>query len=53
LVAPIARNAPTGTLKLLADDQVINSVPLLALESAPSATIVGRTIDTVRLLLPH
>jgi len=53
LVAPIARNAPTGTLKLLADDQVINSVPLLALESAPTATIVGRTIDTLRLLLPH
>ena len=53
LVAPIAQYAPVGTLKLLANDQVVNSVPLLALEPVPAAGIVGRSIDTLRLLLPH
>ena len=53
LVAPIAQHASVGTLKLLANDQVVNSVPLLALEPVPTAGIVGRTIDTLRLLLPH
>jgi hypothetical protein len=31
---------------------VVNTVPLLALEPARPATIVGRSIDTLRLLLP-
>ena len=53
LVAPIAQYTSVGTLKLLANDQVVNSVPLLALEPAPAAGIVGRSIDTLRLLLPH
>ena len=53
LVAPIAQYAQVGTLKLLANDQVVNSVPLLALEPVPAAGIVGRSIDTLRLLLPH
>lgn len=52
LVAPIAQYATVGTLKLLADNQVVNSVPLQALESVPAASIVGRSIDTLRLLLP-
>ena len=53
LVAPINQYAPVGSLKLLANDQIINSVPLLALEPVPTASIVGRSIDTLRLLLPH
>ncbi len=53
LVAPIAQYATVGTLKLLANDQVVNSVPLLALEPVPTAGIIGRTTDTLRLLLPH
>ena len=53
LVAPIDQYAAVGTLKLLADGQEIHRVPLQALEPAPGATILGRTIDTVRLLLPH
>lgn len=53
LVAPIAQYTSVGTLKLLANDQVVNSVPLLALEPAPAAGIVGRSIDTLRLLLPN
>ena len=53
LVAPIVQYTSVGTLKLLANDQVVNSVPLLALEPVPAAGIVGRSIDTLRLLLPH
>ncbi|MCX7216183.1 MAG: D-alanyl-D-alanine carboxypeptidase [Burkholderiales bacterium] len=53
LVAPIAQYTSVGTLKLLANDQVVNSVPLLALEPVPAAGIVGRSIDTLRLLLPN
>ena len=52
LVAPIDQYASVGSLKLLADGQVVNAVPLLALEPARPATIVGRSIDTLRLLLP-
>jgi D-alanyl-D-alanine carboxypeptidase (penicillin-binding protein 5/6) len=51
LVAPIAQNMRVGTLKLMADDKVVNSLPLLALEPVSEATIVGRAFDSVRLLL--
>jgi D-alanyl-D-alanine carboxypeptidase (penicillin-binding protein 5/6) len=50
LVAPIAQNMRVGTLKLMAGDKVINSLPLLALEPVSEATIVGRAFDSVRLL---
>lgn len=50
LVAPIAQNMRVGTLKLMADDKVVNSLPLLALEQVNEATIVGRAFDSVRLL---
>lgn len=53
LVAPINQYAPVGTLKLMANDKVINSLPLLALEQVNQATIIGRTYDSIRLLFPH
>lgn len=53
LVAPLDQYAVVGTLKLLADDQLVHSVPLLALEPVPGATLIGRALDTLRLLLPH
>ncbi len=53
LVAPISQFAPVGTLKLMDGDKVVNTLPLLALEQVNPATIFGRTIDSVRLLLPH
>jgi D-alanyl-D-alanine carboxypeptidase (penicillin-binding protein 5/6) len=53
LVAPINQYAPVGTLKLMAGDKVINTLPLLALEQVNQATIIGRTYDSLRLLLPH
>lgn len=50
LVAPITQNMRVGTLKLMADDKVVNSLPLLALEQVNEATIVGRAFDSMRLL---
>ncbi len=51
LVAPIAQYQRIGTLKLMADDKLVNQVPLLALESVGQATIIGRAFDSVRLML--
>jgi len=53
LVAPLNQYAPVGTLKLMAGDKVINTVPLLALEQVNQATIIGRTYDSIRLMFPH
>lgn len=53
LVAPINQHAPVGTLKLMAGDKVVNTLPLLALEQVNQATIIGRTYDSIRLLFPH
>ena len=53
LVAPINQYAPVGTLKLMAGDKVVNTLPLLALEQVNQATIIGRTYDSIRLLFPH
>lgn len=50
LVAPIAQNMRVGTLKLMADDKLVNALPLLALEQVNEATIVGRAFDSMRLL---
>ncbi len=51
LVAPIAQYQRIGTLKLMADDKLVNQVPLLALEPVGQATIIGRAFDSVRLML--
>ncbi len=51
LVAPLAQNKPVGTLKLMAGDKVVNTLPLLALEQVNEATIIGRAIDSLRLML--
>ena len=51
LVAPIAQFQRVGTLKLMADDKLVNQVPLQALEPVTQATIIGRAFDSVRLML--
>ncbi len=51
LVAPLPLNAQVGTLKLMAGDKVVNTLPLLALEQVNEATIIGRTFDSLRLML--
>lgn len=50
LVAPLAKNARVGTLRLMAGDRVVNTLPLLALEQVNEATVIGRAFDSVRLL---
>ncbi len=49
LVAPIAKGQQLGTLKILAGDQPVGEVPLLALEAVEQAGILGRAWDSVRL----
>jgi D-alanyl-D-alanine carboxypeptidase (penicillin-binding protein 5/6) len=49
LVAPIAKGQQIGTLKIMAGDQPVGEVPLLALEAVEQAGILGRAWDAVRL----
>ncbi|MBK6596137.1 MAG: D-alanyl-D-alanine carboxypeptidase [Burkholderiales bacterium] len=49
LVAPIAKGQQLGVVKILAEDQLVGEVPLLALESVEQAGILGRAWDAVRL----
>ncbi len=50
LVAPLRQYARVGTLKLMAGDKVVNTLPLLALEQVNEATIIGRAFDSMRLM---
>jgi len=49
LVAPLAKGQAVGTLKVLAGDQPLLDVPLVALEAVPQAGVLGRAWDAVRL----
>ena len=49
LVAPIRKGQHVATLKILAGDQVLSEVPLVALEGVEQAGIFGRAWDAVRL----
>ncbi|GAB3667795.1 D-alanyl-D-alanine carboxypeptidase family protein [Ramlibacter alkalitolerans] len=49
LVAPIQKGQHVGTLKILAGDQLLREVPLVALEGVEQAGIFGRAWDAVRL----
>jgi D-alanyl-D-alanine carboxypeptidase (penicillin-binding protein 5/6) len=49
LVAPIQKGQQVGTLKILAGDQVLRAVPLVALDGVDQAGIFGRAWDAVRL----
>ena len=49
LVAPIAKGQQLGLLKILAGEQSVGEVPLLALEAVEQAGILGRAWDSVRL----
>jgi D-alanyl-D-alanine carboxypeptidase (penicillin-binding protein 5/6) len=49
IVAPIARGQQVGTLKILAGEQVLREVPLVALEAVEQAGIFGRAWDALRL----
>ncbi len=49
LVAPLAKGQSVGTLKVLAGDQPLLDVPLVALDPVPQAGVLGRAWDAVRL----
>ncbi len=49
LVAPFKRGQSVGTLKVLANDQPMLDVPLVALESVEQAGLLGRAWDGIRL----
>jgi D-alanyl-D-alanine carboxypeptidase (penicillin-binding protein 5/6) len=49
LVAPFTKGQQVGTLKILAGEQVLREVPLVALESVDQAGIFGRAWDAIRL----
>lgn len=49
LVAPIHKGQQLGTLKILAGDQLLREVPLVALEPVEQAGVFGRAWDAIRL----
>ena len=49
LVAPFSKGQQVGTLKILAGDQLLREVPLVALEGVEQAGIFGRAWDAIRL----
>lgn len=49
LVAPFAKGQAVGTLKVLANDQPVMDVPLVALEAVDQAGLLGRAWDGIRL----
>ena len=49
LVAPIAKGQAVGTLKVMAGEQVVTEVPMLALEEVEQSGILGRAWDSIRL----
>jgi len=49
LVAPIQKGQQVGTLKILAGDQALREVPLVALQGVEQAGIFGRAWDAIRL----
>ena len=49
LVAPFTKGQQVGTLKILAGEQVLREVPLVALEAVEQAGVFGRAWDAIRL----
>ena len=49
LIAPIAKGQAVGTLKVMAGEQVVTEVPMLALEEVDQSGILGRAWDSIRL----
>jgi len=49
LVAPFTKGQQVGTLKVMAGEQVLREVPLVALEPVEQAGVFGRAWDAIRL----
>jgi D-alanyl-D-alanine carboxypeptidase (penicillin-binding protein 5/6) len=50
LVAPVSAGQTVGTMKVSIDGKHFGDYPVVALESVPQGGIIGRAIDSVRLL---
>lgn len=50
LLAPIAKNAQVGTMKMMIDGRQVAQFPVLALEPVETSGIFGRAWDSIRLL---
>jgi D-alanyl-D-alanine carboxypeptidase (penicillin-binding protein 5/6) len=48
-VAPFTKGQQVGTLKILAGDQLLREVPLVALQGVEQAGVFGRAWDAIRL----
>jgi D-alanyl-D-alanine carboxypeptidase (penicillin-binding protein 5/6) len=49
LVAPLARNAQVGTVKMMVDGKPLLALPVVTLNEVPEASIFGRAWDSMRL----
>ncbi|KFI05475.1 D-alanyl-D-alanine carboxypeptidase family protein [Massilia sp. BSC265] len=49
LVAPLARNAQVGTLKMMVDGKPLLALPVVTLDEVQEASIFGRAWDSMRL----
>jgi len=49
LLAPVAQGQPLGSVKVILEGRTLADFPLVALAEVPSANVVGRAWDTVRL----
>ena len=48
-MAPITKGQQLGVLKIMAGEQTVGEVPLLALEAVEQAGVLGRAWDSIRL----
>ena len=49
LVAPLAKGQTLGTVKVMAGEQLVTEVPLVALDAVEQAGVLGRAWDAIRL----
>ena len=50
IIAPVANGSQTGMLNITLNNEILASVPLLALEDVPEGGIVNRLKDEIRLM---
>lgn len=50
ITAPIAKNQKIGKLKLILDENIIKTYPLVSLEDVESAGFLGKIIDSIKML---
>ncbi|HEY5800628.1 MAG TPA: D-alanyl-D-alanine carboxypeptidase family protein [Burkholderiaceae bacterium] len=51
LVAPLALNSKVGSVKMVADGKTLVDIPVLALEQVEQAGFIGRSWDSLRMMI--